>query len=94
MLCKAGGPREEHRLPASLLWAKPGVVDNLYAMAESWVERLKRESREMDASLRELFGSAPAGDKDLRDKLEALARKPRFAAGIPRCTDCGARWNA
>jgi hypothetical protein len=48
-------------------------------MAESWVERLKRESREMDASVRELIASMPADDKDLRDKLEALAQKPRFA---------------
>ena len=94
MLCKAADREKNIACPLRLLWAKPGVVDNLYAMAESWVERLKRESREMDASLRELFGSAPAGDKDLRDKLEALARKPRFAVGIPRCTDCGARWNA
>jgi hypothetical protein len=48
-------------------------------MAESWRERLKRQAREMDAAVRALFASAPADDRALRDRLEALAQKPRLA---------------
>src|SRR5688572_26493075 len=48
-------------------------------MAESWRERLKRQARELDAAVRALFAAAPADDRVLRDRLEALAQKPRFA---------------
>jgi hypothetical protein len=48
-------------------------------MAESWRERLKRQVRELDAAVRALFAAAPADDRALRDRLEALAQKPRFA---------------
>jgi hypothetical protein len=47
-------------------------------MAESWSQRLKREAREMDAALRPVLAAALA-DQALREALEALAQKPRFA---------------
>ncbi len=47
-------------------------------MAESFRERTEREAREMDAALRSAFASA-IDDRALRDRLEALAQKPRFA---------------
>lgn len=47
-------------------------------MAESWRDRLKRQAREMDTALRAAF-SAGLDDLALRERLEALARKPHFS---------------
>lgn len=47
-------------------------------MSETWRQRLRRQTREIDADLRAVFASQ-RDDKALRDALEALAQKPQFA---------------